>query len=199
MDVTYRIQRQQPASIAETEVIQYWLRKEVEEDEDDNLDIEALEDREELLNELIDRKPLAESIFVDQDCEWYDLTLAENELRGLEVVKGPSNEGWRAVAKGGLIESTAERIFAADDLEQFSQNVPKDLQKVADFADSVSSDDELDELIVVSEEDDRPYIADGNHRAIGMALHILETDEYIEQDVYIGVDKDRLNATDTTV
>jgi hypothetical protein len=192
MDVTYRIQRQHPDSVAESDVIRYWLRKEVEEDEDDDLDVEALEDREELLDELVERKPLAESVFAEEDHDWYHLALAENELRGLEVVRGPPDEGWRAVAKGGLIESTAERILAADDLERFGQNVPKDLQKVADFADNVSSDDELEELIVVGDEDGRPYIADGNHRAIGMALHILETGEYVEQEAYIGVDTDRL-------
>ena len=191
MDVTYQIQRQQSTSIPETEVIQYWLRKEVEENDVDTLDVGTLENREKLLNELIERKPLAESIFVDQDCEWYHLTLSEDELRGLEVVKGSEDEGWRAVAKGGLIESIAERILAADDLEQFSQDVPKDLPKVADFAESVSSDDELEELIIVGEEKERPYIADGNHRAIGMALHILQTGEYIRQEAYVGIEKNR--------
>lgn len=192
MDVTYRVEHQQPTSVAETEVIRYWLRKEVEEDDEDTLDIDALETREELLDELIERKPLAESVFAEQDCEWYRFTLAENELRGLEVVKGPDNEGWRAVAHGGLIESIAERILAADDLEQFTQAVPKDITKVAEFADNVSGEEDLEELIVVGEREDRPYIADGNHRAIGMVLHILQTGEYIEQEAYVGVESDRL-------
>jgi hypothetical protein len=195
MDVTYRIERQQPDSVPETEVLRYWLRKEVEENDEDDLDVKAIEDRDTLLAELSERKPLAESIFADRDCEWYRLVLSEAELRGLEVVKDPDNEGWRAVAKGGLIESIGERILAADDLEQFDKEVPKSIEKVAEFAENVSSDETLEELIIVGEGNGRPYIADGNHRAVGMALHLLQTGEYIEQEAYVGVDSQRLATT----
>ena len=198
MDVTYRIERQQPESVPETEVLRYWLRKEVEEDDEDDLDVDSIEERDELLAELNERKPLAESIFADRECEWYRLVLSEEELRSLEVVKGPDDEGWRAVAKGGLIESAAERILAADDLEQFDQEVPKPIEKVAEFAEHVSSDEELEELIIVGEEEGRPYIADGNHRAVGMALHILQTGEYIEQEAYVGVDTRRIDSAQRT-
>ncbi|WP_049998671.1 hypothetical protein [Halococcus sediminicola] len=193
MDVTYRIESEEPESVAETEVIRYWLRKEIEEDTEDNLDPDTLDDRKELLDALVDRKPLAESIFGEADRNWYRLVLSEHELRGLEVVRGPENEGWRAVAKGGLIESIAERILAADNLDAFDNEVPKNLTKVADFADNVSSETELEELIVVGDENGRPYIADGNHRAVGMALHILQSGEYIEQQAYVGVDRQRIN------
>ena len=193
MDVTYRIESEEPESVAETEVIRYWLRKEIEEDTEDNLDPDTLDDRKELLDALVDRKPLAESIFGEADRDWYRLVLSEHELRGLEVVRGPENEGWRAVAKGGLIESVAERILAANDLDAFDNEVPKNLTKVADFADNVSSETELEELIVVGDENGRPYIADGNHRAVGMALHILQSGEYIEQQAYVGVDRQRIN------
>lgn len=196
MDVTYQIEHEQPESVPETEVIRYWLRKEIEEDDQDDLDPDTIDDRDELLQELIDRKPLSESVFAETDCEWYRIVLSENELRGLEVVRGPEDEGWRAVAKGGLIESIAERILATDDLDKFDDEVPKNLTKVTDFADNVSSETELEELIVVGEEDGRPYIVDGNHRAVGMALHILQTDEYIEQEAYVGVDSQRIDSDD---
>ena len=191
MDVTYRIEFEEPESVAETDVIRYWLRKEIEEDDEDNLNPDTLNGREELLEALVERKPLAESVFAEADREWHRLVLSEHELRGLEVVKGDENEGWRAVAKGGLIESIAERILAADDLDAFDNEVPKNLTKVADFANNVSSETELEELIVVGDENGRPYIADGNHRAVGMALHVLQTDEYIEQGAYVGVDRQR--------
>lgn len=193
MDVTHRIEHQQPESVPETEVLRYWLQKEVEEDDEDDLNVGGITDKNELYAELRERKPLAESIFAEQNYEWYRLVLSEDELRGLEVVKGPDDEGWRAVAKGGLIESIAERILAADDLDQFDQDVPKPIEKVAAFAENVSDDEELEELIIVGEEDGRPYIVDGNHRAVGMALHILQTDEYIEQQAYVGVESQRLD------
>ena len=192
MDVTHRIDRQEPESVPETTVLQYWLRKEIEESDADDLAVEAIEDRDELLDELIERKPLAESIFAERDCTWYRLVLSKDELRGLEVVPGPNDEGWRAVAKGGLIESIAERILAADDLDEFDREVPKSLEKVTSFAETVTEDETLEELIVVGEAEGRPYVADGNHRAVGMALHVLQTGEYIEQEAYIGVDDERI-------
>ena len=191
MDVTYRVKFEEPESVTEIDVIEYWLRKEIEEADEDNLDPDTLDGREELLEALVERKPLAESVFAETDREWYRLVLSEHELRGLEVVRGPDNEGWRAVAKGGLIESIAERIFAADDLDAFDNEIPKDITKVTDFANSVSNEPELEELIVVGDESGRPYIVDGNHRAVGMALHILQSDEYLEQAAYIGVDRQR--------
>ena len=93
MDVTYRIESEEPESVAETEVIRYWLRKEIEEDTEDNLDPDTLDDRKELLDALVDRKPLAESIFGEADRNWYRLVLSEHELRGLEVVHASVGEG----------------------------------------------------------------------------------------------------------
>lgn len=197
MDVTYQIEHEQPESVPEIEVIRYWLRKEIEEDDADELDPDTLDDRDELLQALIERKPLSESIFAETDRHWYHVVLSENELRGLEVVNGPEDEGWRAVAKGGLIESIAERILAADELDEFDDEVPKSLTKVTDFANEVSSETDVEELIVVGDEDGRPYIADGNHRAVGMALHILQADEYIEQEAYVGIDDQRIDSDES--
>jgi hypothetical protein len=73
-----------------------------------------------------------------------------------------------------------------------STGSPKGLTKVADFAAGVSGEEDLEELIVVGGGEDRPHIVDGNHRAIGMALHILEGDEYIEQGAYVGVGSNRI-------
>ena len=73
MDVTYRIEFEEPESIAETNVIEYWLRKETEEDDEVDLDPDTLDGREELLEALIERKPLVESVFAEADRECYRL------------------------------------------------------------------------------------------------------------------------------
>lgn len=96
--------------------------------------------------------------------------------------------------RGGLIESIAERILAAEALEQFEREVPKDLTMVADIAEGASGDEEFGELIISGTEDERPHIADGSHRAVGMVLHILQTGEYIEQPVYVGIKIHRIES-----
>lgn len=195
MDVTYRIERQQLDPIPETEVLRYWLKEEMEEENNENLDPEAITEKDKLLSELIDRKPLAKSVFTERDRTWYRLILSEDELRGLEIVPGPDDEGWRAVAKGGLIESIAERILAADNLEQFDEMISKSLDKITGIAETVSGKDEFEELIIVGDKEGRPYIVDGNHRAVGIALHVLQTGEYIEQEAYVGVDDERMESS----
>lgn len=50
---------------------------------------------------------------------------------------------------------------------------------------------------MVGEANGRPYIDDGNHRAVGMALHIFQSDECIEQAAYVGVDERRIDRNES--
>ena len=78
-------------SASETEVMQYWLTNEVE-DEDDAPDPEALETEPGLREELIERKPIAGRVFGAEAAEWYLTELSADELRDLRVVVGPETE-----------------------------------------------------------------------------------------------------------
>ncbi len=176
-------------SISREEMLRHWLSKEVSEN-DDSLDVESIDDEETLLSELIDRKPIAEAIFRDSDLQWYHLDLEEHELERLHTVKGESGEDWRAITDENTIKSIAQCIHETDDLGQL--DTPKDLGQVVDFASDFPDDIEMEELIVVSEADERPYLADGNHRAVAIALHIRHGGAYPEQEAYVGVSEDEL-------
>lgn len=173
--------------VSKEEVIRYWLTKELEEEEEPNIEPETIEDEAKLLGELVDRKPLAEGVFAERDREWYHIDLDEVELRELTVVKGEDGEGWRSVADDGRIESVASGIEETDDLEALNERTEKDLEKVVGIAHDLPSKEDMEELIVVGERGENPWIADGNHRAVARVLHAIEREEYTKQIAYVGV------------
>lgn len=178
-------------SIPREEMLRHWLEKEVHENEDDGLDVGAIDDEERLLEELIDRKPIAESIFEDSDLQWYHLDLEEDELEALHTIKGESGEDWRAITEENTIESIADHIHEADGLDDL--DTPKDLEQVVDFASKFPDDIEMEELIAVEETEVDPYLTDGNHRAVAIALHLRNGGTYPEQEAYVGVSREELS------
>ena len=172
-------------SITREEMLRHWLEKEVHENEGDDLDVETIDDEDSLLAELIERKPIAESIFEDSDLRWCHLHLDEDELEALHTVKGDSGEDWRAITEDNTIASIADHIHAADDLADL--DTPKDLEQVVEFASKFPDDIEMEEVIAVEEADRDPYLADGNHRAVAIALHLRNGGAYPEQEAYVGV------------
>ena len=185
MDLIERVEagREDVSTVPREEVLRYWLAEELEEEKDS----EEIDDERELLRELVDRKPLAEWVFEERDREWYHVDLDEEELRALTVVKGESGEGWRSVAEDGRIESVARGIEEGDDLETLNARTEKDLEKVVGIAHDLPSKEAMEELIVVGEPGENPWIADGNHRAVARVLHAIEREEHTEQIAYVGV------------
>ena len=172
-------------SITREEMLRHWLEKEVHENEGDDLDVETIDDEDRLLAELVERKPIAESIFEDSDLRWYHLHLDEDELEALHTVKGDSGEDWRAITDDNTIASIADHIHGADDLADL--DTPKDLEQVVEFASKFPDDIEMEEVIAVEEADRDPYLAGGNHRAVAIALHLRNGGAYPEQEAYVGV------------
>jgi hypothetical protein len=179
-------------SASETEVMQYWLTNEVE-DEDDAPDPEALETEPGLREELIERKPIAGRVFGAEAAEWYLTELSADELRDLQVVVGPESEGWRALADDGRIGTVAERILEADDPTEFDAKAEEDFREVESLADDVEESGTNGRLVVVEEGEDPAYVADGNHRAVAQVLAELRGGTTEEREVYFGV---RSGATD---
>jgi hypothetical protein len=179
-------------SISREEMLRHWLEKEVHENDGDDLAVDAIEDEDRLLEELIDRKPIAESIFADSDLRWHHLDLQEDELEALHTIKGESGEDWRAITEENTIASIADHIHEADDLDEL--DTPKDLEQVVDFASKFPDDIEMEELIAVEEADEDPYLADGNHRAVAIALHRRDGGAYPEQEAYVGASADQLGS-----
>ena len=178
-------------SISREEMLRHWLEKEVHENDGDDLAVDAIDDEDRLLDELVERKPIAESIFADSDLRWHHLDLHEDELEALHTIKGESGEDWRAITEENTITSIADHIHEADDLAEL--DTPKDLEQVVDFASKFPDEIEMEELIVADEADEDAYLADGNHRAVAIALHLRDGGAYPEQEAYVGVSADELD------
>ena len=174
--------------VSREEVLRHWLETEVQEAEDDDLNVDAIDDEERLLEELAGRKPIAGSMFAARDLDWYRLELTEEELRDLALVKGPEDEDWRGVVDDDLVESVAQKVYRTGETIDVDDRTRKDLEEVRTFAETLPDSERMGTLILVHERDAaRPYVADGNHRAAGKILHLLRGGEYVPQDAYLGM------------
>ena len=180
------------------EPLRHWLSKELEGEDEDEGDSEgddlSADDRHstaELVEQLVVRKPIAHTIFNENDLDWFFVDLRAEELSELHVIKGPEGEGWRAVADDGTLESVARRIHEADDVERIHERAPKDLIEVVELAEEGPDERDSSPFVVVQEEgSDAPYVADGNHRAAALLLRIIRDEERPRQAAYVGVPSD---------
>ncbi|WP_435179947.1 hypothetical protein [Halorussus sp. AFM4] len=173
-------------SVSDTEVMRYWLGEEVDETDGD-LDPDAIGTEPALRQELLDRNDIAERVFGAEVADWYRVDLSAEELRNLRVVVGPPDEDWRALADDNRVESIARRIYEADDVGRLDEATPKDVTEVVEFADDLADERSVGRLVVVKEGDDPAYVADGNHRAVALVLHLLRGGEFENQEAYLGV------------
>ncbi len=174
--------------VSREEPLGHWLSKELEGDE---TSVEDLGSADELVEQLVVRKPIAHTVFNENDLDWFFVDLRAEELSELHVVKGPENEDWRAVTDDGTLESVARRIHEADDVARLHEESPKDLVEVVELADEPPEERDTSPFVVVQEEDaDAPYVADGNHRAAALLLRIIRDDERPRQAAYVGVPSD---------
>ncbi|WP_137283644.1 hypothetical protein [Halorussus salinisoli] len=178
--------RGDPEPVSETEVMRYWLHEELE-DEDAGPNPDALGTEPALREELFERKPIAERVFIPEQVDWYRADLSEEALRDLRVVVGPHDEDWRSLADDNRIESIAERIYETDDVAALEAESGKDLREVVELADEIERSGPEGRLVVLEEGDDPAYVADGNHRATAYVLHLLRGGEFEGQEMYLGV------------
>lgn len=188
MEITERIREElERQSVPERDVIRHWLENELDQEEDPP-DVEAIESERELLAALVERKPIAASIFRTQAIDWCELELSKEELTDLRVVKGPPDEDWRAVAYDNMVATAAFRIFETEDLAELDRMLPKDIEEVVELAKQVTASGPPERLIVVKERSSElPYIADGNHTAAAQILNLLTGGEYPGQEAYVGI------------
>lgn len=179
------------SSVSSQTVIRHWLEEELE---DEGTTIEEVvdgDDDSELASALFERKPIAKSVFEDRKLEWYKLELPEHQLRRLQVVKGSAGDDWRKVAPDNQLETAAQRIRTADDVDQLDEEIPKNVEKILGIADDLSNEIPMSEPIVVEEEDHTPYAIDGNHRLAGLLVYFLRGGTDPGQPVYAGFESER--------
>ena len=187
MSIETRLGRGEPEAVSPTDVMRYWLGEELDDDPDSDLDPDELATEPTLREELLERKPIAGRVFASETAEWYDVELSAEELKNLRVVVGEHDEDWRAITDDDRIESVARRIMEVDDLSEFDEATPKNLDKVVGLAEEFADSRPESRLVVVKEGDDPAYVADGNHRAVAHVLYLLNGGEYEGHRAYLGI------------
>jgi hypothetical protein len=174
--------------VTSREVVRHWLEREVEKEaEAGGPDPEAL-DTTSAVDALLSYKPgAADVVWRDGPVEWYRLDLDRTAFLDLRVVGGPPGLLWRALSPDGTIVGAARRV-ADEPAETLTAETGVDVETIRSYRDAVADGETLDPLVCGTRAGCAPwYVADGNHRATGRALHLLETDAYEPQPAYLAV------------
>jgi hypothetical protein len=168
--------------VPQVEVLREWLKTERRHPDEEWFPIESLTERE-ALDELLDRKPGAAAfVWRDAPVEWYALTLDRAAFERLQVVEGPENLRWRKLSPDGSVVGAARRI-ARGDPETLADETGVDVDLVRQFRD----DPPEGALVLSTRQGCVPtFVADGNHRAVALALELLSGD-FTPQRAYLGV------------
>jgi len=110
------------SAVPHEEVLRHRLAEGLRAEESDPIDPEAIDEKGTLLDEPVDRKPLAKAVFDERETERYHVDLAEEEFRALTVVRGQDSEGWRSIAENGRIESVAHKIESSEDVATLNKS-----------------------------------------------------------------------------
>lgn len=147
----------------------------------------ALDD-DEALDALLRRKPGAAAfLWRARPVEWSRIELCRAEFERLRFVDGPDGLGWRALAPSGNLVDGARRI-AAGDRAALEAETGVDVERVCSMAETLADGGRLAPLVLTKRRGrGPPAVADGNHRATAIALHLLRTDEYRSQRAYLGI------------
>lgn len=184
MNLEARIRDGEGSAVDRTDVERHWLEMEV----DDDVDVSSLDD-EEVREALFDRKPVAAEVFEERSLTWYRLSLETDDFRELRPVQGPPNQGWRALCPNDRLRTVAERIEDAEEIDDLQRDTPKDVEQIVSIADDLPGTAPMDPFILVKDDEEPPFVADGNHRAVAFLLHHLREDGCPDQEAYVGVDE----------
>ena len=169
------------------EVVRHWLAREQRKPGCENRDVGAL-DTDSAMNALLREKPgVADVLWEGDPEEWYQLRLPRDRFEGLDAIDGPPMLGWGALSPDGTILGAARRV-ATEPATDLVEETEIDVHAVLGYRDAIADGEQLDPLVVATRRGCAPwYVADGNHRATALALHLLETGEYEPQPAYLVV------------
>lgn len=124
-----------------------------------------------------------------RETTWYHDTVGTGLLRRLRTVAAPDGLGWHHVAPDGRVWTAAERI--RDGTVTDGDTPLVDVAAARRVADTLPGR-EVDDLVLVGSQTTTPPRAiDGNHRAVGVALHLLDGGRMPELAAYVGVVRSR--------
>jgi hypothetical protein len=167
--------------VTQAEVLREWLRVERSHPDVEWFAVDSLSERE-ALDELLDRKPGAAAfVWRDAPVTWYETTLDRAAFADLRLVEGPADLGWRDLSPDGTVRGAADRI-ASGDPERLTAETGVDAETVLDFVDEMPAGP----FVLSTREGCVPrYVADGNHRAVALALR-MRSGDFSPQRAYLG-------------
>jgi hypothetical protein len=124
-----------------------------------------------------------------RETTWYHDTVDERPLRRLRTVAAPESLGWHRVAPDGRMWTAAERIQDGTVTDDDTPLV--DVAAICRIADALPARDLDDIVLVGGQTTTAPRAVDGNHRAVGAALHVLDGGAMPELAAYVGVVRTR--------
>lgn len=168
-------------SVSREEVISSWLRRDLEKHSDQqNLSIEELGESERAAS-LLELNPDAASAFLKHSFNWYKTTLSKAEFQQLYTVwENLGVPDYTVTELGNSLVKEGSRVSKTI----AESNV--DRQKIREIADEHPNNSTDYPLIITVVVSGTPRIADGNHRATGLALHMAQGGDYQPQEAYIG-------------
>lgn len=158
-------------SVSRNQVVNEWLELEQEKESSKEVDIDSNVPECDAVARLLTHKPDAASILWKHDLEWYEHEVTEEKFRTLRTV-------WEG-----------RNIFdAAQALQNDDNSLSEDkIEKIKSIAENNSVED-LGPLFIYRCKKLRsgPFLADGNHRAVGIALQMLDGNNFRPQTAYVG-------------
>lgn len=173
--------------VPEKQVVNHWLALELRAEGLDTRPLDGM-DSTKALGELLDRKPGAAAfLWRARPVEWSRVTLSRREFERLELVGGPESLLWRALSPDGTVMGAATRIESGEPAA-LAAETGVDVDRILELTRALEAGEKLAALVLTKRRGSAPpRVADGNHRATAVCLHLLHTDEYRPQRAYLGI------------
>ncbi len=165
-------------AITDREAIAHWLNCEGQ--------TAAGLSRNERVQALLAEKPGAAGfLWRDQPVEWYHTRIGPQSFRQLRPICGPARLQWRQLSVDGTITGIATRLHAGTAPTAGSGVSYAAIRR---YRDRLAAGERLAPLVVRTKRGATPWhVVDGNHRAVALAWHALETGQYSPQTGYVAV------------
>jgi hypothetical protein len=167
--------------ITQEEVIESWLRQDLKKhSESSDVSPESMK-MSEKASRLLGLNPDAATPFLKNSFSWHRVSLTESEFQQLHTV-------WENL---GIPDYTVEEF--GHELSNPNSKISNTIadsdvagERIREVATNCPENPPANPLIITVSETGNPRIADGNHRATGLALHMANGGEYHQQTAYVG-------------
>ncbi len=185
-------------------MIDHWL---AHEPLADGIDPTALDDAA-ALDSLLRAKPGAAAfLWREAPIDWYRVRPTPGQLGRLRVGEGPPDMLWRALSPDGTVDGAARRVTAGDP-DRLTERTGVDVRRVLRLAAEIERRTETEMATKIEGGNGvrnglpalvcfarrpwaRPFVADGNHRAVAAAVALRGGASVRPPGAYLGVGRNR--------